>query len=46
MSRVTHDPCKDIEIEGHKTDISHYNIMDFQIENYQYHPAIKAHLSN
>jgi thymidylate synthase len=43
---ILHNPCKDIEIEGHKTDISHYNIMDFQIENYQSHPAIKAPLSN
>ncbi len=43
---ILHNPCKDIEIEGHKTDISHYNIMDFEIENYQSHPAIKAPLSN
>jgi thymidylate synthase len=43
---ILHNPCKDVEIEGHKTDISHYNIMDFQIENYQSHPSIKAPLSN
>jgi thymidylate synthase len=43
---ILHNPCKDVEIEGHITDISHYNIMDFQIENYQSHPAIKAPLSN
>jgi len=43
---ILHNPCKDVEIKGHKTDISHYNIMDFQIENYQSHPSIKAQLSN
>jgi hypothetical protein len=28
------------------TDISCYNIFDFELENYQSHPAIKAPLSN
>ena len=39
---ILHNPCKDIA----PTDISCYNIFDFEITNYQSHPAIKAPLSN
>jgi thymidylate synthase len=39
---ILHNPCKDII----PTDISCYNIFDFELENYQSHPAIKAPLSN
>jgi thymidylate synthase len=40
--KILHNPCKDVL----PTDISCYNVFDFQIENYQSHPAIKAPLSN
>jgi len=39
---ILHNPCKDVA----PTDISCYNIFDFELENYQSHPAIKAPLSN
>jgi len=39
---ILHNPCKDIL----PTDISCYNVFDFQLENYQSHPPIKAPLSN
>ena len=39
---ILHNPCKDIA----PTDISCYNIFDFELKNYQSHPAIKAPLSN
>jgi thymidylate synthase len=39
---ILHNPCKDVA----PTDISCYNIFDFEIKNYQSHEAIKAPLSN
>ena len=42
---IIDNPCK--HIEGlPPIDISNYNIFDFEIKNYQSHPAIKAPLSN
>jgi thymidylate synthase len=42
---ILDNPCK--HIEGlPPVDISNYNIFDFEIENYQSHPSIKALLSN
>jgi thymidylate synthase len=31
---------------GDMDDISEYNINQFKLENYQFHPSIKAPLSN
>jgi thymidylate synthase len=40
--KILHNPCKDVL----PTDISCYNVFDFELENYQSHPTIKAPLSN
>ena len=43
--KILDNPCK--HVEGLPlVDVSNYNINDFQLENYQSHPAIKAPLSN
>ena len=43
--KILNNPCR--HVEGlPPVDVSNYNINDFQLENYQSHPAIKAPLSN
>jgi thymidylate synthase len=45
IGRIPYELPK-LEIYGEVDDIAHYEIMDFEIKNYQSHPAIKAPLSN
>lgn len=46
ISRTPYELPKLRILDAQVEDIAHYEIDDFEIHNYQYHPAIKAPLSN